>query len=327
MEISLGRIEKVIIRDVWQHEALAFTPWLAQDENIALLADTLGLGLIQVEATEKDIGRFSADIVGKDDQDNYVLIENQLESTDHRHLGQVLTYLAGLEGPATVIWIATEFLEEHRAAIDWLNAHTSNDFSFFGVVIEAVRIGNSPIAPRFDVVAKPNDFVRNSRALVKSAEDLRPRHHMRIAYWASFADYLKSRPTRFKINRQNKDHWFEFSLGRRGCVYSATITSKINRVGMELYFHNDADKHLFNTLYLQKEEIEAEFSMPLEWLALPGKKASRIAYFNVVEDIYNQEAWPALHDWMFKQLTRFDQVFTRRVKAIQMPETYSPDED
>jgi hypothetical protein len=165
MDISLGRLIPVPVREVWTHEANGFTPWLAHSANMALLGETLGLGDLEVETTEQTVGRFSADIVARDDAGAFVLIENQLEPTDHRHLGQVLTYLAGLEGDATVVWIATEFLEEHRAAIDWLNANTNDRFDFFGV--EVLRIGSSSPAPRFNIVAKPNDWSRGVRATAR----------------------------------------------------------------------------------------------------------------------------------------------------------------
>src|SRR3954452_4044087 len=158
---TLGRLQTLDARAVWNHEATDFTPWLAEPENLKLLAEALHLGELEVEATEQQVGRFSADIVAREEGENLVLIENQLEPTDHRHLGQVLTYLAGLEGDATVVWIATKVLEEHRAAIDWLNSNTSDRFDFFGLEIEVLQIeGCMPAAPRFNVVAKPNDWSR-----------------------------------------------------------------------------------------------------------------------------------------------------------------------
>lgn len=160
MTKQLGSLAVVDVREIWKHEAMEFTPWLAKPENMKDLARALHLGELEVEATEKDVGRFSADIVAREDGENYVLIENQLEATDHRHLGQVLTYLAGLEGDATIVWIATKFLDEHSAAIDWLNANTNERFNFFGVEVEVLRIGDSQPAPRFNVVAKPNDWSR-----------------------------------------------------------------------------------------------------------------------------------------------------------------------
>src|SRR3954462_445915 len=168
---TLSQLVAVPVREIWVHEANGFTPWLAQAKNMALLANALGLGEIEVEATERTVGRFSADIVAREQGGSWVLIENQLEATDHRHLGQLITYLAGLEGEATVVWIATEFAEEHRAAIDWLNNNTSDRFDFFGVEIEVLRIGGSEPAPRFNIVAKPNDWSRGVRSVARHAGD------------------------------------------------------------------------------------------------------------------------------------------------------------
>jgi hypothetical protein len=149
---KLAHLEQVDLREVWQNEAGDFTPWLAQEENLKLLGDTIGIGL-ELEAQEKDVGPFRADILCKDTATaNWVLIENQLEQTDHKHLGQLLTYGAGLKA-VTVVWIAEKFTEEHRAALDWLNEITSEQFSFFGLEIELWRIAGSPVAPKFNACA------------------------------------------------------------------------------------------------------------------------------------------------------------------------------
>lgn len=154
--IKLSKVSKVDLRSCWQNEANDFTPWLASEENIALLADALGMNELEVKAQEEHVGPFRADILCIDPgTDKYVLIENQLEKTDHSHLGQILTYAAGLEA-VTIIWIAERFTEEHRAAIDWLNSITDKEFNFFGVEIELIKIGDSPAAPIFNVIAKPN---------------------------------------------------------------------------------------------------------------------------------------------------------------------------
>ena len=154
---ALGRLEKVPLRDFWKHEAADFTPWLAAEENISLLEEVIGLELA-VEAQEQRVGPFRADLLCKDTGSNqWVLIENQIESTDHRHLGQLLTYAAGLEA-VTIVWIAERFTEEHRAALDWLNQITDERFTFFGLEIELWRIGDSPIAPKFNLISKPNNW-------------------------------------------------------------------------------------------------------------------------------------------------------------------------
>ena len=154
---KLGKLEKKDLRDIWTSEAGGFTPWLAEAQNLALLGDTIGIEL-ELEAQEKTVGPFRADILCKDTTDgNWVLIENQLERTDHTHLGQLLTYAAGLKA-VTIVWIADKFTDEHRAALDWLNEITDDRFNFFGLEIELWQIGDSPIAPKFNIVCKPNDW-------------------------------------------------------------------------------------------------------------------------------------------------------------------------
>ena len=160
MAEELGRLIKVPLRDFWEGEASDFTPWLADEENISLLGETIVVEL-EVEAQERNVGPFRADILCKDTvTDSWVLIENQLERTNHTHLGQLLTYAAGLDA-VTVVWIAERFTDEHRAALDWLNEITAEGFSFFGLEIELWRIGDSPMAPKFNVVSHPNDWTEN----------------------------------------------------------------------------------------------------------------------------------------------------------------------
>jgi hypothetical protein len=153
---DLARLKRVNLREAWMSEPADFTPWLAQPSNLELLGESLGISL-ELESTEHSVGPFAADILCKDPlSDLWVLIENQLEQTDHTHLGQIITYAAGLNA-VTVIWIAGKFVEQHRAALDWLNEITSEGTNFFGVEVELWRIGDSPqMAPKFNIVSKPN---------------------------------------------------------------------------------------------------------------------------------------------------------------------------
>src|SRR6266403_5035757 len=137
--VSLGRLVSVPLRAVWAHESNDFTPWLADAENLSLLADTLNLGPLQLQGTEVPVGNFFIDILARDVDGGIVIIENQFGPTDHTHLGQIMTYLSGQEGRTTVIWIAETFQEQHRATIDWLNANTISGFNFFAVEIEALK--------------------------------------------------------------------------------------------------------------------------------------------------------------------------------------------
>jgi hypothetical protein len=156
---QLGRLIWGDVRQIWMHEEKDFTPWLAREENLSLLGQTLALNLA-LEAQEKYVGTFRADILAKDvNSGQWVLIENQLERTDHGHLGQLITYASGLKA-VTVIWIAERFADEHRAALDWLNEITSNSIHFFGIELELWRIGDSPLAPKFNVISKPNSWAK-----------------------------------------------------------------------------------------------------------------------------------------------------------------------
>ena len=173
-----------------QGEASDFTPWLVEEENISLLGETIGVEL-EVEAQEKNVGPFRADILCKDTvTDKWVLIENQLERTDHSHLGQLLTYAAGLEA-VTVVWIAEGFTDEHRAALDWLNEITDEKFSFFGLEIELWRIGDSPMAPKFNVVSHPNDWTKTVSRI--SRNELTSVQQLYLEYWTTLRDLLEER--------------------------------------------------------------------------------------------------------------------------------------
>ena len=191
MDEELGRLTKVPLRDFWEGEASDFTPWLADEKNIGLLGETIGVEL-EVEAQERNVGPFRADILCKDTvTDSWVLIENQLERTDHSHLGQLLTYAAGLEA-VTVVWIAERFTDEHRAALDWLNEITDEGFSFFGLEIELWRIGDSPMAPKFNMVSHPNDWTKTVSRISPTGE-LTATNQLYLEYWTGLRDLLEQR--------------------------------------------------------------------------------------------------------------------------------------
>ncbi|MCP9826982.1 hypothetical protein KBZ19_00560 [Synechococcus sp. L2F] len=179
---SLGLLETVDLRQAWAHEAHSFTPWMA--ENLNRLSAALGIPL-ELEGQEVSVGSFSADLLARNPQDgSLVLIENQLEQTDHNHLGQILTYLAGLEAQV-IVWIASDFRDPHLSAIHWLNDHTVDPFAFFAVQVKAVRISDSPIAPLFEVVAKPNGWDRKLQQQVASQTgELSTLGQFRLAFWS-----------------------------------------------------------------------------------------------------------------------------------------------
>ena len=182
---ELGTLVEVNLRDAWHHEAYSFTPWLA--ENLDRLSNVLGMPL-ELVGQEVSVETFSADILARNPQDNSrVLIENQLEVADHTHLGQILTYLAGLE-THTVIWIAADFREAHLSALKWLNENTVAPFAFFAVKVKAVRIGESPIAPMFEVMSKPNQWERRLHAIAQDSSSLSSLGQFRMEFWTHYVN-------------------------------------------------------------------------------------------------------------------------------------------
>ncbi|MDR3416598.1 MAG: DUF4268 domain-containing protein [Nevskia sp.] len=317
--IPLGTFEKVPLRTAWPTEDGNFTPWLAEATNIALLGGALGMEL-EVEAVERPVGSFRADIIARavDEAEHRVVIENQFGPTDHNHLGQVLTYLAGVEETKTIIWIAESIRPDHRAVVDWLNSNTLEDFSFFAVEIELWRIGSSPAAPRFNIVASPNDWTREARTAVRRVGEveLADSQRARLAYWASFSEYLKEKRASFQIRKPNKDHWRWFAIGRAGFGINAVMSTEKRRVGVELYISNDPGKTAFRALFAHKEAIEAQFGEPLDWQELPGRKASKIMLLKTGVDPAQEAQYPELHRWMLEKMDRFRSVFAPRVREL-----------
>ncbi|MBR4918282.1 MAG: DUF4268 domain-containing protein [Bacteroidales bacterium] len=312
--IKLSKISKVDLRDCWENEASDFTPWLATEENIALLADALGMNELEVKAQEEHVGPFRADILCVDPgTDKLVLIENQLEKTDHNHLGQILTYAAGLDA-VTIIWIAEHFTEEHRAAIDWLNRITDKEFNFFGVEIELIKIGDSPAAPMFNVIAKPNGWskdVKNS-SNKSSNENRTGVENYRYDFWSAFCDYMKNYPSKvFKPQSPSYNHWMNIAIGRSGFSIALLVNTREQKTTVQLYISDDIEKSYFNALYAHKDEAEEAIGVKLDWRRLDGKKASSIDYsknFNVTD--------PAMQEVIFGWYKEYTEKFIGFFKPI-----------
>lgn len=315
---QLGRLERVDLRAEWTKEDRNFTPWLAQEENISLLGETLNMSL-EVEQEERRVGRFSADILCRDTataDGDWVVIENQLETTDHSHLGQILTYAAGLEAK-TCIWVAAKFHEEHRAAIDWLNEISSDEFQFFGLEIELWRIGNSPAAPKFNIVAKPNDW---KRELGRSARSMEPANltatkRLQLEFWEVLKERLAGHPT-LRSQKPLPQHWTTFSIGRSGMHIGAIINTREGRIGVELYLGDDNANSYFEQLEMDKAVIEAELDFELIWMPLPERRACRIIGYHPMRDLSNKASWPDLQTWMISALEQMQRSFARRVKSL-----------
>ncbi len=315
---DLGKLVRIELRDIWMSESSHFTPWLAREENLLALGETLGLEL-ELEAQEKAVGPFRADILCKDIGTNaWVLIENQLERTDHSHLGQLLTYASGLEA-VTIVWIAARFTEEHRSTLDWLNRITDETFRFFGVEVELRRIGGSPAAPRFNIVSKPNNWnklVTQAARAIDEAE-LTGTKALQLAYWGALASVLMARGGPLARERKPQPQpWMSYSIGRSGFGINAAMSRPKRQVRAELYISNANAKAFFNLLQTQRPEIETELGYALDWDELPEGKDTRVSTPLKDIDPEDQADWPRQHDWLAARLSEFYHVFVNRVKAL-----------
>ncbi|MBP0465878.1 DUF4268 domain-containing protein [Roseomonas sp. PWR1] len=321
MTKKLGTLEPVDVRDAWPNEASDFTPWLASEEGLKLLGEALDMDL-EVEATEESVGPFSADILAKrtdTPDEHWVVIENQLAKTDHRHLGQLLTYAAGLKA-ATVIWIATEFTEEHRAAIDWLNEMTSDRLQFFGLKIELWRIGTSDPAPMFNVVSAPNEATNAAGMARETLEaGLSPLGAQKRRYWEAFATVLAAKNGKVKPARPRPQHWVSFGLGRSHLWLSTMLNSKDKTIAVEFAFNGPMKQAWFDQLAAKKAEIEATAGETLSWEAMETKKMSRIALYQSNRDPTVETDWPSQHAWLAEKVELFHKVFKPYVQALPGP--------
>ncbi|MEO6842656.1 MAG: DUF4268 domain-containing protein [Bradyrhizobium sp.] len=285
---------------------------------MTVLAEALSIDL-ELEAQEKAVGPFRADILCKDiGTDRWVLIENQLERTDHTHLGQLLTYASGLEA-VTIVWIAARFTEEHRSTLDWLNKITDDSFRFFGLEVELWRIGTSPAAPKFNIVSKPNAWSHSIAQAARTIDDV-DLSETRIAqreYWTGLNAALVAAGGPVSGNRRAQPQsWMAYSIGRAGFHLGSVMLRRSSQVRSELYIEGDNAKTFLELLKVNKDEIERELGYALEWEELPSRRDCRISsYLNDV-DPEDEAAWPAQHAWLVKRLNDMHRVFHQRVSVV-----------
>lgn len=321
---EFGRLEKVSVREAWATEASHFTPWLAKPENLSLLGDTIGVDL-ELEAQEKSVGPFRADLLCKDTATgNWVLIENQLERTDHSHLGQLLTYAAGLKA-VTIVWLANPFTEEHRAALDWLNEITDSRFNFFGLEVELWRIGNSQVAPKFNVVCKPNDWSKTvaEGAVRVEGEALTEAKQIQLEFWTAFREYVLEQDTRIKPTKPFPQHWMNIAIGRAG-FHLAAIASfwdseagsyDNNEVRAELVFRGENSKAFFAELELQRDQITTGLGYPVIWHN-PDKAQMCKIYVRRSANLRDRNDWPEQQKWLLERLEDLHRVLSPIVRDL-----------
>lgn len=312
--MTLGRLSSVDLRHIWRLEAQDFTPWLAREENLALLSETLALDL-ELEAVERPVGVFKADILCKDTvSDRWVLIENQLERTDHSHLGQLLTYAAGLDA-VTIVWVAAKVADEHRAALDWLNEITASEVRFFALEVELWRIGDSAPAPKFNVVCQPNDWSRQASAAKKAVDaDVTPLKEQYLRYWSAFGAQLTGSGSVVRAVAGRAKHWLDHSIGRSGFILRNSLNSQEGWIRAELYL-NAKVAGGYPLLLAERDRLEAAYGASLDWQELPGRGASRICDL-LRADPTDEADWPRQHEWLIRSMTTLYRAFQEPVRAL-----------
>ena len=309
--MKLGKLKEIDIRKVWAHEQYDFSKWLAAEDSIKELGEVLGLSLTNVE-TEKFVGSYRCDILCQDEiTGKNVLIENQLEPTNHDHLGKIITYASGLDA-SVVVWIVAEARSEHASAIEWLNKHTDDDVSFFLIEVHAYTIGDSEPAPQFKIIEQPNDFSKQVKNIAKGGGELNESQTYRLEFWNQFNDVLDARGKPFNKRKATTDHWYNVALGSSQCYLSIDLVNREHRVRVGLWIPDN--KELFEDLFAQKDAIESDLGFSLEWNRCEGKKASYACTYLDGLDFKNQENYPELMDKIIDLALLFKKVFEKYVK-------------
>lgn len=273
--MAIGKLEEVDIRELWKHEQYDFSEWLSKKENIENLNDILGLTLVDI-SKETYVGSYRCDLFAKDETTGIkVIIENQLEMSNHDHLGKIITYASGLDAKV-VVWIVKEAREEHRSAIEWLNNNTNSNINFFLIEIHAYKIGNSDNAPMFQVIEQPNDFIKNNKS-INSNDTMNKSQSQRLEFWNQFNNVLVERGKPFNVRKATTEHWYNVAIGTSDAHIDITLVNKDSVIGVELYITDN--KEFFDKLYQRKDEIENDLGFKLDWRRLNNSKASRIVTF------------------------------------------------
>lgn len=253
--MTLGKLTEVDIRELWEHEQYDFSEWLSQEQNIEYLNEILGLSLTDIKK-EVFVGAYRCDLVAKDEMsDTTIIIENQLECSDHNHLGKIITYASGLNAKV-IVWIVKEAREEHRSAIEWLNNITDPDLNFFLIEIHAYKIGNSVPAPKFEIIEAPNGFRKNTKGK-GGGEGFNGNNKSeaeRLIFWNELNDVLSANGNPFKIKKDTNRHYNNIGIGTSKAHIGISLVDREAKINVELYIFDN--KELYDSLYACKDKIE-----------------------------------------------------------------------
>lgn len=311
MKKNLSKLNKVELRDVWGHEAIDFTNWLAQQENLDALSEEIGVD-IKLIKTEASVGKFSVDILAEEEASGRkIIIENQLEDTNHDHLGKIITYASGYDAEI-IIWIVKNVRDEHQKAINWLNEHTDENLSFFLIKIELWQIESSNPAPKFEIMVSPNEWAKVIKTSPSNGE-LTDTKLQQLEFWNNFKKYVRENDTRIRLQTPRPQHWYDVSMGSSNGHVALTINTRENLIGCEVYISKNKD--LFNFLKERKDKIEKEVGETIEWV--DAAVASRIMIKKAVSSIFDQAEVEIYFAWLYEKTVLFQKIFGKYFKEFK----------
>lgn len=307
--MKFGKLREVDVRELWKHEQYDFSNWLAEDENIEMINEIIGLTLVNIQK-EVYVGSYRCDLVAEDETTGTnVIIENQLECSNHDHLGKIITYASGLNA-TVIVWIVKEAREEHRSAIEWLNNNTNKDIGFFLIELHAYKIGDSYPAPKFETIEIPNGFIKNSKTSHEQGE-LNKSQAQRLIFWNEFNNVVAERGKPFNIRKATTDHWYDIAIGTSDAHIGITLVNKESFIGLEIYINDNKD--LFDSLYSKKDTIEQDIGFSFDWQRLDNKKASRILHKISGLDFDDHSNYPALMNTIIDKTIIMKKVFVKHI--------------
>ena len=307
---SIGKIERVPLRDVWKHEAHNLTVWL--EDNFDVLNEVLDFNLTSVER-ERAAGAFSVDLLGEDDAGRTTVIENQLEKSNHDHLGKLITYVAMTEARAAV-WVVSEPRPEHVRAISWLNESSPADF--YLLKIEGIRISGSMPAPLLTLIVGPSE---ESREVGEVKKERAERHQIFRRFWTALLDRGKERTRLFTSLSPGDYHWLGTGSGKRGLSFNVSVTQ--HAAATELYIDrgrgaDEENLRIFDALHAAKDEIENVYGGPLEWLRLDNRRACRIVQRIDIGGYRDEERWPEIQDRLIDAMIRLEKALKPHIGRL-----------
>ncbi|MBA7569240.1 hypothetical protein ES708_10978 [subsurface metagenome] len=310
--MQIGKITKVPLRELWQTEDKEFSKWL--EENIEYLNDILNID-ITVESREERVGPFRVDLFGEDNNGNKVIIENQLEKTDHDHLGKVLTYLVNLEA-GTAIWITKDPRDEHSKVIEWLNETTPDNISFYLIRIEAIKIENQEIAaPLFTIIQGPSFEAKQIGAEKK---DFAVRHRVRRDFWTQLINEMNKNHDYCRNINPSNDSWIGIAMGISGVSLNLVISKKYAR--SEIYINRgsqEENKMIFDFFYNDKVNIEHAFGDELVWERMEDKVTSRIKDQLDGVNYFEESNWPQINNHLIGSTEKMMSGFKSSIKKLK----------